>query len=216
MRHSIVTFAINSNTANMFTINIYLKLGLIALTILGGVALSIAFGFWYAFPFFLIGILLFVSYVLLGTVQTAAQMVETQDLDSAEKRLNLTLNPKWLYVTNRAYFYIMKGSIGMQKGQESEAEEWFKKAEGLKLPTDNERAMVQLQLAGIYAKRNNWNKTKMIMRKIDKMTITEPMIKGQVDQIKQAMNQRGALNPSNMRQAQRMGRGGKRRRPKMR
>jgi len=200
----------------MFTINIYLKLGLIALTILGGVALSIAFGFWYAFPFFLIGILLFVSYVLLGTVQTAAQMVETQDLDAAEKRLNLTLNPKWLYVTNRAYFYIMKGSIGMQKGQESQAEEWFKKAEGLKLPTDNERAMVQLQLAGIYAKRNNWNKTKMIMRKIDKMTITEPTIKGQVDQIKQAMNQRGALNPSNMRQAQRMGRGGKRRRPKMR
>ena len=200
----------------MFTINIYLKLGLIALTILGGVALSIAFGFWYAFPFFLIGILLFVSYVLLGTVQTAAQMVETQDLDAAEKRLNLTLNPKWLYVTNRAYFYIMKGSIGMQKGQESQAEEWFKKAEGLKLPTDNERAMVQLQLAGIYAKRNNWNKTKMIMRKIDKMTITEPMIKGQVDQIKQAMNQRGALNPSTMRQAQRMGRGGKRRRPKMR
>lgn len=216
MRHSIVTFAINSNTANMFTINIYLKLGLIALTILGGVALSIAFGFWYAFPFFLIGILLFVSYVLLGTVQTAAQMVETQDLDAAEKRLNLTLNPKWLYVTNRAYFYIMKGSIGMQKGQESQAEEWFKKAEGLKLPTDNERAMVQLQLAGIYAKRNNWNKTKMIMRKIDKMTITETMIKGQVDQIKQALNQRGALNPSTMRQAQRMGRGGKRRRPKMR
>lgn len=200
----------------MFTINIYLKLGLIALTLLGGVALSIAFGFWYAFPFFLIGILLFVSYVLLGTVQTAAQMVETQDLDAAEKRLNLTLNPKWLYVTNRAYFYIMKGSIGMQKGQESQAEEWFKKAEGLKLPTDNELAMVQLQLAGIYAKRNNWNKTKMIMRKIDKMTITEPMIKGQVDQIKQAMKQRGALNPSNMRQAQQLGRGGKRRRPKMR
>ena len=137
----------------MYTMNIYLKLALTAAFLLGGVALAFAFGFWYAFPLLLIGIIFLVSYVLLGTVQTAAQMIEAQDLDGAEKRLNLTLNPKWLYVTNRAYYYIMKGSIAMQRGNESKAENLFKKAQTLKLPTDNERAMVQLQLAGIKKKK---------------------------------------------------------------
>lgn len=199
----------------MFTINIYLKIAIIAVCIIGGVALTIAFGFWYAFPFYLIGLIFLASYIFLGTVQTAAQLVESQELDRAERRLNLTLNPRWLYVTNRAYYFIMKGSIAMQKGDEQTAEEWFKVAEDLKLPSDNERAMIQLQLAGLYAKRNNWNKTKSIVRKLNKLDMTESSIKMQVDQFKDALKKRGALNPSNMKQAQQMGRSKKRRRPKM-
>lgn len=200
----------------MYTMNIYLKLALTVLFLGGGVALAFAFGFWYAFPLLLIGLIFLVSYILLGTVQTAAQMIEAQDLDGAEKRLNLTLNPKWLYVTNRAYYYIMKGSIAMQRGNESRAEDLFKLAQTLKLPTDNERAMVQLQLAGIHLKKNNWNKVKTIMRKVKDYDVTEPTIQSQIDQIQLGLKNRGALNPSNMRQAQQMGRSRKRRRPKMR
>jgi len=200
----------------MYTMNIYLKLSLTALFFGGGIVLAFVFGFWYAFPLLLIGLIFLVSYVLLGTVQSAAQLVEAQDLDAAEKRLALTLNPNWLYVTNRAYYYIMKGSIAMQRGQESDAEDLFKIAQNLKLPTDNERAMVQLQLAGIHLKKNNWNKVKMIMRKVKNYNVTEPTIQSQIDQIKLGLKNRGALNPSNMRQAQQMGRSSKRRRPKMR
>jgi tetratricopeptide (TPR) repeat protein len=200
----------------MFTINIYLKLAIIGVCIFGGIALAFAFGFWYAFPFFLIGLIFLASYIFLGTVQTAAQLVEEQQLDKAEKRLSLTLTPNWLYVTNRAYYYIMKGSIAMQKGDEKTAEDWFKVAEDLKLPSDNERAMIQLQLAGLYAKRNNWNKTKSIMRKLKKLDVTESTLQMQIDQFKQALKKRGAFNPSNMRQAHQMGRSKKRRRPKMR
>lgn len=200
----------------MFTINIYLKFALIALFLIGGVVLAFVFGFWYAFPLLLIGLIFLASYVFLGTVQTAAQLVEAQQFEDAKKRLNLTLNPKWLYVTNRAYYYIMKGSIALQTGNEEEAEEWFKVAEDLKLPSDNERAMIQLQLAGLYAKKNNWNKTKSIMRKLDKLDVSESTIKMQVEQFKQALKKRGAFNPSNMREAHNMGRSKKRRRPKMR
>ena len=200
----------------MYTMNIYLKLALIAFLLLGGIALAFAFGFWYAFPLLLIGLVILVSYILLGTVQSAAQLIEAQDLAAAEKRLSLTLNPKWLYVTNRAYYYIMKGSIAMQRGEESKAQDWFKIAEGLKLPSDNERAMVQLQLAGIHVKKNNWNKVKTIMRKVKNFDVTEPTIQSQIDQIEMGLKNRGALNPSNMRQAQQMGRSRKRRRPKMR
>lgn len=57
---------------------------------------------------------LIVRYILLGTVQSAAQFMQATDLEATEKRLNLTLSPKLLYVTNRAYYYLNKsfGSHG--------------------------------------------------------------------------------------------------------
>ena len=69
----------------MFTINIYLKLGLIALCLVGGIVLTIFEGFIYSWPFFLVGIILLVSYLLLGTVASAANLVQTMDFDGAEK-----------------------------------------------------------------------------------------------------------------------------------
>ena len=75
----------------MLTINIYLRFALIAVSIIGGVILAFAFGFWYAFPFFLAALTLIVGYVLLGTVQSAAQFMQATDLEATEKRLNLTL-----------------------------------------------------------------------------------------------------------------------------
>ena len=95
----------------MFTINIYLKFLLIAVGFIGGAILTTTLGFWYAFPFWLLGFIMLASYIFLGTIQTAAVMVQESDLDGAEARLNLTKFPQWLYITNRAFYYIMKGSI---------------------------------------------------------------------------------------------------------
>ncbi|MCB0613435.1 MAG: hypothetical protein KDC75_09010, partial [Phaeodactylibacter sp.] len=86
----------------MFTINIYLKFALIAVGLIGGTALWIAFGVWYGIWFVLLGIVMLLTYILLGTVQSAAVFMQNTDFDGSEKRLNLTLNPKWLYATNRA------------------------------------------------------------------------------------------------------------------
>ncbi|MBK8042043.1 MAG: hypothetical protein IPK21_04895 [Haliscomenobacter sp.] len=80
----------------MLTINIYLRFALIAVSIIGGAVLAFAFGFWYAFPFFLAALTLIVGYILLGTVQSAAQFMQATDLEATEKRLNLTLSPKLL------------------------------------------------------------------------------------------------------------------------
>ena len=87
----------------MYTINIYLKFALIALFLIGGTVLAFTAGFWYALPLILIGLVFLASYIFLGTIQSAAQMMQTMDLDGCEKRLALTLKPEWLYVTNRAY-----------------------------------------------------------------------------------------------------------------
>lgn len=76
----------------MFTFNIYLKFATIAFCLFGGIALAFAFGFWWAFPFILTGLLVLVSYILLGTVQSAAQLMEKMDLGGSEKRLGLTFS----------------------------------------------------------------------------------------------------------------------------
>ena len=198
----------------MFTIDIKLKLAIIAAGILGGIALMVFAGFWYGFPFLLIGIGFLVSYILLGTVQSAAQMLERMQFVEAEERLKWTIKPEWLYVTNRAFYYIMKGSIAANLNRHDEAEGYFEKAKDLKLPSDNERALVYLQLANIKANPGKWTQAKSYFHQVKKFNVTEGMLKDQIKQFEKAINQSG--NMVHMRTGQAMQPGGKRRRPKMR
>jgi tetratricopeptide (TPR) repeat protein len=203
----------------MFTINIYLKFALIAFFLGGGVVLSVLFGFWYAFVLLLIGITLLVSYIMLGTIQSAAQMLQVSDFDGAEKRLALTLTPKLLYVTNRAFYYIIKGSIALNNKDNNLAEELFNTALALKLPTDNEKAMILLQLANINAVKNKWTAAKQYFKDAKKLKVSEGAIKEQMNQFEKALNNRGqqkAMMGRGGKGGQAMVPGGKRRRPKMR
>ena len=109
----------------MLTINVYLKIALIVVSMILGIWLTAAFGVWYGIWFIIVSLGLLASYLLLGTVNSAAKFVQVTDFDAAEKRLNLTLTPKLLYVTNRAIYYIMQGSIAMNKKDNSAAENLF-------------------------------------------------------------------------------------------
>lgn len=204
----------------MFTINIYLKFALIALFLGGGIILAFTQGFWYALIFILIGLGLLASYLLLGTIQSAAEMVQMMDLDGAEQRLGLTFFPNLLYVSNRAFYYIIKGTIAINRNDSNTAEGLFNKALSLKLPTDTEKGMVLLQLANINAQKNKWTVAQNHYREAKKLNITEPQLKQQVEEFGKALKNRGQAKA-----AQSMGRKGqsmmrqgssKRRRPKMR
>lgn len=198
----------------MLTINLRLKLAIIAVGIIGGLALVFTAGFWYGFPLILIGLGFLVSYILLGTVQSAAQMLEKMQFVEAEERLKWTLKPDWLYVTNRAFYYIMKGSIAANLNRPDEAEGYFEKAKDLKLPSDNERALVYLQLANIKANQGKWTQAKSIFHQVKKFNVSEGMLKEQIKQFEKALSQSG--NTVHLRSGQAMQPGGKRRRPKMR
>ena len=203
----------------MFTINIYVKFALIALFLGGGIILSLIYGFGYSWILIIIGLILLLSYVLLGTIQSASEMLQKMDFDGAEKRLDLTLKPGWLYVTNRAFYYILKGSLAANRKDNNDAEAYFQKALTLKLPTDNEKAMILLQMAGIQANKNNWTGAKNYFYQCKNLKVTEPTLKDQIKQFEVAINNRGQAKL-----AQSMGlkagqsgmMGGKRRRPKMR
>lgn len=206
----------------MFKINIYLKFAIIAACFLLGTILTIYYGFWYAFIFFLIGIGFVVSYFLLGTIQSAAELIQQQQFDAADERLGLTFFPRLLYVTNRAIYYVMKGTIEAGRQNNKAAEEYFNIALALKLPTDNEKAMVLLQLANINAQKNNWTGAKVYVSQIKKLKVTESLIKDQIEMFERGLNNRGQMNVARsmgkqgMQMMQQGGMGSKRRRPKMR
>lgn len=203
----------------MFTINIYLKFALIALGLIGGIVLWVMYGFGYAWLPLLIGIILLISYFLLGTIQSASQLIQDMDYDGADERLNLTVKPNWLYVTNRAFYNIMKGTIAAAKNDQKTAESFFNTALNLKLPSDNEKAMVLMQLTSINANKNKWSAAKNYYHQLKKLKITQSQIKDQMVQLDKAMAQQGQMKAAQSRGKQgmqMMSRGGKRRRPKMR
>ena len=196
-------------------------MGLIALGLIGGIALWATSGIWYGIWFVLAAIVFIVGYLLLGTVQSAAMLLQETKIDEAEKRLNLTLTPKLLYATNRAYYFMLKGSIAVSRNNTDEGEMWLKKAETVKVPTDNEKAMLQIQLANIAASKGKWKQAQLYYRNIKGLKITESSIKDQVKQFEKVL-----ANQGQMRAAGRMGKQGasmvrqgggksKRRRPKM-
>ncbi len=203
----------------MFKINIYLKLALTAVSLILGIWLWSAFGTWYGIWFVIIGVILLVSYIMLGTIVSASEMVQLQNFDAAEKRLKMTLSPKLLYPTNRAYYYILKGSFAVNKKDQKEGEALFNKALSIKLPSDNEKAMILLQLANINASKNKWTAAKKYYNDAKKLKITEKTLKDQLKEFNKVFANKGA-----MRQAAAMGKkgqsmmtgGGKRRRPRMR
>ncbi len=203
----------------MFIIPPYIRFALIAACLLGGIGLWVGPGFWYGFPFLLAGIVLFVGYIFLGTVGPAAKLAQVQDMDGAEKMLNLTLKPEWLYSANRAFYYMMKGTIALSRKDLNQGEMWLKKAEAIDIPTPNERAMLHLQLAQIEANRKNFPAAKQYLKKAKDANVKVPQIKEQIEYLDTALKQSGQ-----MKAAQRMGkqghqmmnRGGKRRRPKSR
>ena len=206
----------------MFIINIYLRFALMAFGIIGGTIMSITMGFWYGFPFILAGVVLLLGYIFLGTVASAGQLVQVQDFAGAEKRLGLTFFPKLLYVTNRAMYYIMQGSIATQKKDNNTAEDLFNKALALNLPSDNEKAMVYLQLSNINASKQRWAMAKKQLQILKKLKVTQPELKEQIATFDKAMAQSGQIKAQQRMmggtRGGRMNQGGssKRRRPKMR
>lgn len=77
----------------MFTINIYLRFALIVVGILGGAILWSMYGFWYGFPFLLVGVIMLAGYLMLGTILSTNQLLSQQKLEEAEARLKMTYFP---------------------------------------------------------------------------------------------------------------------------
>ncbi len=200
----------------MFLINIYLRFAIMAVTIFGGIGLWVAYGTWYGLPFILIGLVLLVGYFMLGTVQSSAQMLQTQDFAGAEKRLNLTFKPNWLYGPIKSTYFMLKSTFATQRKDLGEAERWLNLAKEQPVNSDDERAMVLIQLAGIEANKQKWPSVQKYLKELEGLNIKEPMIKQQVEDFQKAYKNRGLMKKAGQMKGGFRQPGGKRRRPKMR
>lgn len=204
----------------MFTINIYLRFALIVGGIIGGIALWAAYGFWYGFPFLLVGIIMLAGYLMLGTILSTNQLLSQQRLDEAEKRLKLTFFPKILLIGYKGVYYMTHGALAMQRRDLNTAETWIRKSLDAGLPSENERATALLQMVMIAASKNNIKQAQSYFAEVKKLNVTESMIKEQIREVEKQMKQASqAMNPSTMAMMGGKGfrpGGGKRRQPKMR
>jgi hypothetical protein len=183
----------------MFTINIYLRFALIALGILGGIALWAAYGFWYGFPFLLVGIVLLAGYLMLGTILSTNQLLSQQRLEEAEARLKMTFFPQILLVGYKGVYYMTHGALAMQKRDFNTAETWIKKSLASGLPTDNERGAAMLQLVMIAAGKNNIKMAQHQFAELKKLNVTEPMLREQIKEVEKQLKQANqTMNPSMM------------------
>lgn len=171
----------------MFTINIYLRFALIAAGFILGIGLWSAWGFWYGFPFLLVGIVMLVGYFLFGTVMSSFMKIQEMDLAGAEKQLGLTFFPRLLIFMVRSQFYLAHSTIALQKKDFEKAESWTKKALETGFQSDNEKAIALLQLAGICAQRGQANLAQNHINEIKKLSITEKMVKEQVQEFEKQL-----------------------------
>ena len=201
----------------MFVIPPQIRFIAIAICLIGGIALWATLGVWYGIFFVITGLILLAGYIFLGTVAPAAKALQVQDFAGAERLLNLTWKPEWLYSANRAFYYMLKANIALQKKDMTEGEMWLRKAEQIEIPTPNERAMLHLQLAQIEFQRKNFPAAKKYLKKVKEVNIKIPQVQEQIAMMDQALKQSGQIKAAQRqgRSSQNMGGfGGKRRRPK--
>ncbi len=200
----------------MLKLDLYVRFALIAASLLIGIGLIVWQGFWYGFPFLLIAIVLIVGYVLLGTIRSAAELLQEQKIDEAEARLALTRWPQYLFPANKAYYYMLQANIAIVRKDPRKAESLLREANKYDSVGGNESAVIELQLANLAAQKGGWPEVNQRIQAIRKLKVTEPMIHEQVGLLEKAYRNRG-----NVKLAQRMGvsmqgPGSKRRRPPMR
>ena len=86
---------------------------------------------------------------------------------------------------------MIQGTLAMNRKDNDAAEKWLTQAQEVELPSDNEKAMVILQLANIHAGKGKWTKAKALFQSAKKLKLTEPMIKEQMKQFEKALTNRG-------------------------
>ena len=136
-------------------------------------------GSW--FPIIIV-IALIAKHLLIGTVNAAAMKMQTQDFEGAERLLKYTFKPNWLRFTYHGMYFWIKSTLAFQRKDFKTTERLSNIALGLDLQ-DDFKAMIYLQLINIYGSKNNRIKVKELYQKAKKLTITQEMVKENVEEV---------------------------------
>ncbi len=108
-----------------------------------------------------IGMVLFYGYFSAGSVYTALNCVKKGRIEKA--KILLAENDKissHLMRQHKAYYYFLKGFFAMEEKNEDEAESFFLQALENGMKTENDKAMICLNLSKIYYNRHEIEKAR--------------------------------------------------------
>lgn len=171
----------------------------IVITFIPGLGLGYSFIFWLIFIVFLVG------YFLLGTLSAASKQLNIEDIDGAERILGYTRFPNLMLKMNQAYFHLLKGMIALKRGDNKNGEELLQKSYDIGLPTDNDKAMVLLNLANMNYSKRKFSAASTQLRQIKELQVKEPSLMMKVAELEQALK----VKPSGMTQMMHRGAGGR-------
>jgi tetratricopeptide (TPR) repeat protein len=123
-------------------------------------------GFWWGVLGVLLSLIIyFWSQFRAARVYIAWLHVSRQNFDKAEKSLAKIKNPDKLTGTNKSYFHLTKGVLALSKQKLELAERELKASLKAGLKTENDQAIVYLQLSGIELSKRNKKKAEEYLSK---------------------------------------------------
>lgn len=139
-----------------------LQLGIL-LAILGGVTNYFS-GFWPAFPFYLIGLILVLGHFFFGPLRLIQEYLEAGDMEGAEKILATIKFPGMLYKPIRSVYYTLKGNVAMMKQDFEGAEKNMKKGLDLGMPMKEAEGASMLQMGMLNMQKNDMKQAESYIR----------------------------------------------------
>ena len=139
-----------------------LQLGIL-LAILGGVTNYFS-GFWPAFPFYLIGLILILGHFFFGPLRLIQEYLEAGDMEGAERILATIKFPGLLYKPIRSVYYTLKGNVAMMKQDFEGAEKHMKKGLDLGMPMKEAEGASMLQMGMLSMQKNDMKQAESYIR----------------------------------------------------
>ena len=160
---------------------------LILLFMVIGIALHYRFGWQAAWYCYAASVLLYLTYYLFGTVGPAFHKLRRGKVDEAEHLINMIRRPDFLMKRHRAYYHFTKGMIALQKKELPSGEMHLKSALEAGLRTDNDKALVSLNLAHIYFLQKKTEDSRVFLSRAKSFESNDLLIQEKIKELEMAL-----------------------------
>src|ERR1044072_4540214 len=139
---------------------LYVGLALIVL----GILANVNYGFWPAFPLYLIGLILIAGHFFIGPLRLIQEHMEAGDVDGAKRVLNSVKFPNLLYKPIRSAYFTFKGQLAMMEQDFDTAEKNMKKGLDLGTPMKEVKGASMLHMGMISLQKNDFKQAEKYVR----------------------------------------------------
>jgi hypothetical protein len=122
------------------------------------------------------------GYFKAGTVYIAFQALKKEDYEKAEILINKIKDPEKLSKGQKSYYYFSQGAIAAKKNDWDKSYTELNKALAIGLRTENDTAIVLLNLANTELERKNFKEANDFMTKLNTFEL-KSLVKSEADRI---------------------------------